>query len=273
MMNGIGSRVALSLCALLGLAGCGSGSSTDASVDAATSCGPDMDTPCCGPDVIGEGEIGPVMHAETSAAAVTGQSGDGVLDSVDAAGADATCITDLIGTGAVECRSSWSLTMSDGTTTRIESSLSVDDVSWLVGQTVHLATREGERNLSLIDATGRLLIVQMSRFETYDTADVVTVPGANGFTLSVRVTPEDAVCRKWTSPCWLQDVFALDVTTADGSVHSLGPGESSELVADGLRYRVTDRILASRSRLRVNQCADVGRETWSYDVVALGPAP
>jgi len=123
----------------------------------------------------------------------------------------------------------------------------------------------------LQDTSGKALVLQMSRFETYDTADVVPLPAGCGFTLSVRVTPEDTLCRKWTSPCWLQDVFALDVTTADGEVHSLGPGESFELVADGLRYRVTDRIIASRSQLLLRQCADYGRETWSYDLVALGP--
>ncbi|NOY93606.1 MAG: hypothetical protein GXP55_20670 [Deltaproteobacteria bacterium] len=300
-MNHSGWQVALGLCVLATMACCGGGSSADSDASLGdtslgdtslgdtsvgdevdpTSCGTDGGTPCCGEDLVSEVPPGPVFHAEVSTATVSGGAGVGVLDSVEAAASDATrratCVGDPATGGSYQCRSSWSLTMDDGSSTRIESSLPVEDVSWLVGQTVYLATGEDDRNLVLHDASGRLLVWQVPRYDDFSAADVVPVTVGAGtgflpFLLSVRVAPTEALCRKWTPPCWLQDVYALDVSVG-ADVRSLGPGESFEFVGDGLRYRVTDRILASRTRLMVAQCADFGRETWSFDVVALGPAP
>lgn len=108
---------------------------------------------------------------------------------------------------------------------------------------------------------------------TDDTVWIQTPRSAPPLPLEMRVgvAPEDALCRRWTAPCWLHDVQALEVE-AGSETRSLGPGESFEFIANGLRYRVTDRILASRSSLPAGQCADYGRETWSFDLVALGPA-
>jgi len=116
--------LALSLCAALGIAGC----TSDGTVDPAASCGPGMDTPCCSDELISEVDIGPVIHAEITAAAVVGNFGIGVLDSVDAAAADANC-TGPLPSPPHECRSSWSLTMRDGSTTGVNSSLPVEDIS------------------------------------------------------------------------------------------------------------------------------------------------
>jgi hypothetical protein len=166
--------------------------------------------------------------------------------------------------------------MNDGSTTRIESTLPIADVSWLAGQTVYLATGELNSDLALYDATGRILVWQVPMYSGPSTADVVPVwTGASAsllpLTMRIRIAPDEALCRRWTPPCWLHDVQALDVEVGR-EMRSLGPGESFEFAANGLRYRVTDRILASRSRLLVGQCADFGRETWSFDLVALGPA-
>jgi hypothetical protein len=294
MMNGIRSRLALWTCALALVAGCADSSSepadagavrdsapwdasTDTSVAPMVWCGSDGGTPCCSDDLVVSGSPGPRFLVNASVARITGTIGVGVLSAVEPAAADAPtdgpCVDGSVTGMLCEYRSTWTLAMASGATTRVDSSLEVADASWLVGQTVHLLGQPGSLlyfTMQLQDESGRLLVWQMNGEAPWDTDTFSAIESETSlpFTLSVHRAPEDAICRHRTEPCWTHDVQALDVTV-DGVVHSLGPDESFEFVADGLRYRVTDRIIASR---RGAGCYDRFREGWSLDVVALGPA-
>jgi len=301
MMNGIRWRLALGTCALALVAGCTSSSSqptdagavrdsaprdasTDTSVAPRVWCGSDAGVPCCSEDLVISGSPGPRFLVNASVARVNGASGAGVLTAVEPAAADAPvepapadagtegpCIYGLATGMMCEYRSTWTLAMASGETTRVDSSLEVADASWLVGRTIRLLSEPGPLPyfwMQLQDESGRLLVWQMNGEAPWDADTFTAIESDTSLPFTLGVRPDSAICRHHTEPCWTHDVQALDVMV-DGVVHSLGPDESFEFVADGLRYRVTDRLIASR---RGGGCYDRFREGWSLDVVALGPA-
>jgi len=240
-------------------------------------CGEEGGTPCCGDDLVVNGSTYPRFVADASVARITGTIGLGVLTAIEPATADAStdgpCVAGRLTGMTCEYRSTWTLTMASGETTRVDSSLEVADASWLIGQSIRLIGQPGALlyfGMQLQDESGRLLVWQMNGEAPWDTETFSAIESETPlpFTLGVHRAPEDAICRYRTEPCWTQDVQALDLTV-DGATHKLGPGESFEFVADGLRYRVTDHLIASRKGAG---CYDRGREGWSFDVVALGPA-
>jgi len=280
MLNEIGWRLAMGLWASALMAGCGGSGSTPDAGDTGTA---DAGTPCCTEGVVPDG---PGFLLDTSAFVFEGSLGTLALSSVTAAdpGASITpplspmenyaaCVDGYAYGGTCSYRSVWALTDMDTKNLQIDSSLAVDDLSWLVGQTFHVASADAIA-LVMYDDMDRLVVWQYHGPERHEdtTFEPPELPAALPFSISVRVAPEDALCRAWVYPCWLSEIDALDVTV-DGVVHSLAQGESFEFVASGLRYRVTNRLLSSGSALWTSSCADIPRRAWSFDVVALGPAP
>lgn len=238
-------------------------------------CGEDS-VPCC--EGIFEGESAR-FATELSWAHLTAE-GSGAITTVEAIGAadvpmgslDATEARSTRAAGLRVPRSHLVLTTA-GEAAELYSSVAADELAWLEGQMASLTERP--EGLALHDDGGRLLLWQYEVASTVGGAPYGTVgdaPAGLPILVSVRtniVEPTDLYCRH-RFDCWPHDIHYLEVSV-DGVVHALGPAESVDVDAGGLRYRVTHRVVASRTP-DTPQCSNLGGETWSFDVVALGPS-
>jgi hypothetical protein len=224
-------------------------------------CGDDADVPCCPDSWVVEREgpefellscIEPVADGAVLWKGIAGATPDQMAVHID----ETLCTAQSVITTEV-----------GGTPQEQFSTLDPEDLEWLATDTE--LTLHADGSIAL-DDEGR--IVWALHYQLEDVADLLSPAWLEALPVGWAVSVPDApVCRRFTEPCWLWELLPLQVTTPVGS-HVLDPLEDEEVQVDGMRYRIRNSVVAQRSLLLEEQCADV-RFAWTWEIVALGPVP